>query len=303
MRCIEASNIARPYSNLRVMRNALQPSKGMVLDYWTESEGTKPTPRTSVKESQLGFQLVSVDPCTSSEEEFLEPIGANQGQQPMSQIACGSKFVELEGSQSSGKLTNRNTLTSKSTLLPENFNLLADTVPAVNQSDELEIIKSENRKFYKLVLTKLTSIEEDIASIKKLQLSSQQEIDNFDDIPSLPLQSQDDFNSLETWLQCSDNRTKLKNYLYTIGGKSGEAAIREILKKVLSPTFTRFINWSGQNEKGDFGGKFLRQVITDAARKRFTDLTDDSAKSVYINWFRNSQSLTLAKASKRNASK
>ncbi|CAG7830840.1 unnamed protein product [Allacma fusca] len=137
---------------------------------------------------KIGWNLFQ---AVGSEEEFLKPIGATQGQPSKSQIACGPKFLELEGSKSSGKPTNRNTLLApKSTLLPENFNLFAE--------------------FYKLVLTELTSIEEDIASIKKLQLSSQQAIDNFDDIPSLPIQSQDDFNSLETWLQCSDNRTKLK---------------------------------------------------------------------------------------------
>ncbi|CAG7716661.1 unnamed protein product, partial [Allacma fusca] len=53
-------------------------------------------------------------------------------------------------------------------------------------------------------------------------------------------------------MQDSENYSRLKTYLGAIGGKSGEAAIREILRKVLGPELTRAINWSVKNEKIEF---------------------------------------------------
>ncbi|CAG7727535.1 unnamed protein product [Allacma fusca] len=72
---------------------------------------------------------------------------------------------------------------------------------------------------------------------------------------------------MDTWLESAENCTKFRNYLHTIGGKSGEAALREILKKVLNPELTRSINWSGKNEKVEFESLRLRQVITGLINK------------------------------------
>ncbi|CAG7725788.1 unnamed protein product, partial [Allacma fusca] len=187
--------------------------------------------------------------------------------------------------------------------VPETFQLFPESNHTQQRSDQLEKIASENRKFYNLVLTKLTNIEVDIASIKKIQFSSQEGLYELDEIPALPLRVKDDLKTMETWLESAENCTKFRNYLHTVGGKSGEGALREILKKVLNPELTRSINWSGKNEKVEFESLRLRQVITDAARKRFSDLTENSAKCVFINWFRNSKTLTGDPKTVQDASK
>ncbi|CAG7817519.1 unnamed protein product, partial [Allacma fusca] len=162
------------------------------------------------------------------------------------------------------------------------------------QSDlmtKLEEMQTENKRYQKVVIAKLLSIETEIQDLKKVSIL-QQSVTNLEDLslPDLPLQTKTDVIEIERWLELPENRNKL---VITMGGKSAEQAIRNILEKLISSCLARHINYTGKNQKLNFQTLKIGEVIIDSVRLHpdFATLTDQKAKEVYINYFRNSKAL------------
>ncbi|CAG7832537.1 unnamed protein product, partial [Allacma fusca] len=81
--------------------------------------------------------------------------------------------------------------------------------------------------------------------------------------------------------------------LSRVGGKSAEQVFRNILEKLISSCLARHINYTGKNQKLNFQTLKIGEVIIDSVRLHpdFATLTDQKAKEVYINYFRNSKAL------------
>ncbi|CAG7731697.1 unnamed protein product, partial [Allacma fusca] len=198
---------------------------------WTEPELEQPTVRSRARKEFPGFELGYLNPNADSVDNNLIPSGSKHRASTEEQLGEGSAD-SVEKNSALPVQSQQIPLTPSCHIqVPDTLQLFPESHHTQQRSDQLEKIVSENRKFYKLVLTKLTSIEVDIASIKKIQFSSQKGLYELDEIPALPLREKHDLKTMDTWLKSAENCTKFRNYLHTIGGKSGEVALREILKK------------------------------------------------------------------------
>ncbi|CAG7720914.1 unnamed protein product, partial [Allacma fusca] len=236
---------------------------------WTETESVVSSRK--IPKRFTGFEFGYLNSVTD-EGDLEQEHGARtiiRSQSPNTFTASISEESPVANSTRSdnkqnliGHVQRSSTGETQISILPDKFQLFSsDAALPDAMTAQLDKISSENRKFYKLVLTKLGCIEADIAAIKKLQLSCQ-DTEELTNIPMLPLISKTELLNFESWMQDSENYSRLKTYLGAIGGKSGEAAIREILRKVLGPELTRAINWSGKNEKIEFEKLRLRSIIT-----------------------------------------
>ncbi|XP_067237452.1 uncharacterized protein [Chanodichthys erythropterus] len=87
-----------------------------------------------------------------------------------------------------------------------------------------------------------------------------------------PCQTVDELNTLNTELGNKDKRTKLMNYLRSLGGTNSGAAVRKMLRKVASNNVLSAYSLKGKKGKLAFKDLIICDIIIGATQKLFRSL-------------------------------
>ncbi|XP_048059307.1 uncharacterized protein LOC125275974 isoform X2 [Megalobrama amblycephala] len=87
-----------------------------------------------------------------------------------------------------------------------------------------------------------------------------------------PCQTVDELDTLNTELGNKDKRTKLMNYLRSLGGTNSGAAVRKMLRKVASNNVLSAYSLKGKKGKLAFKDLIICDIIIGATQKLFRSL-------------------------------
>ncbi|XP_028254481.1 uncharacterized protein LOC114453560 [Parambassis ranga] len=119
----------------------------------------------------------------------------------------------------------------------------------------------------KEVLTKLEMVLDQQSTILRLLQHQVAPGPGVEQIEGLPLQNLVALQNLEQSLQSPDYKEKMINYLGAIGGADVKDTTWRVLKKLISNTLAKSLNWRGVNGKTSVAGLNLREVIIAAVRR------------------------------------
>ncbi|XP_028254437.1 uncharacterized protein LOC114430561 [Parambassis ranga] len=119
----------------------------------------------------------------------------------------------------------------------------------------------------KEVLTKLEMVLDQQSTILRLLQHQVAPGPGVEQIEGLPLQNLVALQNLEQSLQSPDYKEKMINYLGAIGGADVKDTTWQVLKKLISNTLAKSLNWRGVNGKTSVAGLNLREVIIAAVRR------------------------------------
>ncbi|CAG7827827.1 unnamed protein product, partial [Allacma fusca] len=111
--------------------------------------------------------------------------------------------------------------------------------------------------FQKIVLRQLVNISADVAQVTRIlnQSSSVTAFEDFD-IPGvvIPINSSNEFYTLNDWLITKDNKLKFITYLKGIGGIDTENFVKRVLGRLIGPDLANAANFTGTRDKLKFQG-------------------------------------------------
>ncbi|KAJ8930078.1 hypothetical protein NQ314_017168 [Rhamnusium bicolor] len=167
---------------------------------------------------------------------ILGTPGSSKVRSPIPETSSGSL---ISGSSFSTPKINRTTLQSNDKLLSSIF-----------------YVREQN----KLIISLL------------MQIVNKQSSENahgiLEEIPHLPINTEEDFIILENYLESDDNLKKLVNYLQKLGGKDAISKVNIILKKILTNELASRYNFFGKRPgKKPFSTLRLNDAITRAVLK------------------------------------
>ncbi|CAG7682359.1 unnamed protein product [Allacma fusca] len=245
---------------VRILQN-----KSKLHSDWTEHEKLK-SKRKRAPPNRSEYRLEALNRSTTSEESCSDD-DVNPSVLPH------SDKITLAVAEERDSLRSCLDLGTTNAVIPASHIFGRSEAPLSQPFEETLFQKHEerNKKLQKLVLTKLTAIEQNISDLKKIQLSSELTFNTTEEgIPAFPLQSVDDIKTTEEWLSNNDNRLKLIRYLGRLGGNSAEQSLRFCLARICSPNLARKINYTGENGKQKFQELKLESAIMEMQNQRET---------------------------------
>ncbi|CAL8130971.1 unnamed protein product [Orchesella dallaii] len=141
---------------------------------------------------------------------------------------------------------------------------VAVETPTIENSRILEGEQNQVSDFQKTVLRVLSILQEDIRKLYQLLASSRNTGPSTNDFAlpiSLPITTEEEFLTLNNWLEEIQNRRELTAVLKLIGGETKEDVIRNLLQRIIGPTLNTKLNFTGKFNKRKLKGTNLFALL------------------------------------------
>ncbi|XP_060771672.1 uncharacterized protein LOC132882599 [Neoarius graeffei] len=102
----------------------------------------------------------------------------------------------------------------------------------------------------------------------------------------LPLSSQEDLQNLEVLLKNPEEKRNLTVHLGIVGGLTVKETVWRIMKRTVTTSLAKGLNWSGANGKPAFKNLALKLVVLDAVRRNVLtkDASDKQIEQLITRW-------------------